>query len=54
MRMLPMSVALRLLDHATGDDIRLELVKWAPNHRFSDPECLATITRAVEEVLAHV
>ena len=50
---VPMSVALRLLDHATGDDIRLELVKGA-DHRFSDPECLATITRAVEEVLAHV
>lgn len=49
---VPMSVALRLLDHATGDDIRLELVKGA-DHRFSDPACLATITRAVEEVLSH-
>ena len=49
---VPMSVALRLLDHATGDDIRLELVKGA-DHRFSDPACLATITRAVEEVLNH-
>jgi hypothetical protein len=47
-----MSVALRLLEHAEGDDIRLELVKGA-DHRFSDPECLATITRAVEEVLSH-
>jgi len=48
---VPMSVALRLLDHLGGDDIRLELVKHA-DHRFSDPACLATITRAVEEVLA--
>ena len=46
-----MSVALRLLDHMGGDDIRLELVKGA-DHRFSDPACLATITRAIEEVLA--
>jgi pimeloyl-ACP methyl ester carboxylesterase len=49
---VPMSVALRLLEHAEGDDIRLELVKGA-DHRFSDPDCLATITRAVEEVLSH-
>jgi len=48
---VPMAVALRLLDHLEGDDIRLELVKGA-DHRFSDPACLATITRAVEEVLA--
>jgi pimeloyl-ACP methyl ester carboxylesterase len=50
---VPMSVALRLLDHLQGDDIRLELVKGA-DHRFSDSSCLATITRAVEEVLARV
>ena len=49
---VPMSVALRLLDHAEGGDIRLELVKHA-DHRFSEPSCLATITRAVEEVLTH-
>jgi pimeloyl-ACP methyl ester carboxylesterase len=47
---VPMAVALRLLDHLEGEDIRLELVKGA-DHRFSDPGCLATITRAVEEVL---
>jgi dipeptidyl aminopeptidase/acylaminoacyl peptidase len=47
---VPMSVALRLLDHLEGGDIRLELLKGA-DHRFSDPACLATITRAVEEVL---
>jgi pimeloyl-ACP methyl ester carboxylesterase len=42
--------ALRLLDHLDGLDIRLELVKGA-DHRFSDPACLDTITRAVGEVL---
>lgn len=47
---VPMTVALRLLDHLEGGDIRLELVKGA-DHRFSDPACLATITRAIEEVL---
>ncbi len=45
-----MSVALRLLDHLEGGDTRLELVKGA-DHRFSDPPCLTTITRAVTEVL---
>lgn len=47
---VPMSVALRLLEHLDGDDIRLELVKGA-DHRFSDDACLGTITRAVGEVL---
>lgn len=47
---VPMAVALRLFEHSEGDDIRLELVKGA-DHRFSDPACLATITRAVAEVL---
>jgi pimeloyl-ACP methyl ester carboxylesterase len=49
---VPMEVALRLLDHVEGPDIRLELVKDA-DHRFSTPECLDTITRSVEEVLIH-
>lgn len=44
-----MSVALRLLDHAEGPDMRLTLVKGA-DHRFSDPACLAVILNAVEEV----
>ena len=44
-----MSVALRLLSHATGPDLRLTLVKDA-DHRFSTPQCLAMIVRAVEEV----
>ena len=44
------SVALRLLDHAEGEDIRLTLVKGA-DHRFSSADCLTLIGRAVEEVL---
>ncbi len=48
-----MSVALRLLDHATGDDIRLTLVK-AADHRFSTAECLALIRASVEDVLSHI
>jgi len=47
---VPVSVALRLLDHATCRDMRLTLVKGA-DHRFSTPECLALMVRAVEEVL---
>jgi pimeloyl-ACP methyl ester carboxylesterase len=49
---VPMAVALRLLEHLDGPDIRLELVKGA-DHRFSEPACLDTITRALDEVLAH-
>ncbi len=45
------SVALRLLDHVTGVDIRLTLVKGA-DHRFSDRNCLTLIERSVEKVLA--
>jgi pimeloyl-ACP methyl ester carboxylesterase len=43
------ATALRLLDHATGPDIRLTLVKDA-DHRFSSPRCLKLIARAIEEV----
>jgi hypothetical protein len=46
-----MSVALRLLDHANGPDMRLTLVDGA-DHRFSDDACLALICAAVAEVLA--
>ncbi len=46
-----MSVALRLLDHAEGPDMRLILVDGA-DHRFSDDDCLALITASVEDVLA--
>lgn len=45
-----MSVALRLLEHAGGDDIRLTLVKGA-DHRFCAPTELDLITAAVAEVL---
>lgn len=46
-----MSVALRLLDHMTGPDIRLTLVKGA-DHRFSDPACLNLIAAAIADVTA--
>lgn len=46
---VPVSVALRLMDHAECPDLRLTLVKGA-DHRFSTPECLAMIASAVEEV----
>ncbi len=45
------SVSLRLLDHATGPDMRLTLVRGA-DHRFSDPDCLALIGAALDEVSA--
>jgi pimeloyl-ACP methyl ester carboxylesterase len=46
-----MSVALRLLDHAQGPDMRLTLVDGA-DHRFSDDTCLDLIVASVEDVLA--
>jgi pimeloyl-ACP methyl ester carboxylesterase len=48
-----MSVALRLLDHATGPDMRLTLVKGA-DHRFSDETCLKLIIAAVNDVVGQV
>ena len=48
---VPPSVALRLLDHASGPDIRLTLSKGA-DHRFSTPDCLAMIASALEDVLS--
>ena len=48
---VPMSWALDLLAHASGEDMRLTLVKGA-DHRFSTPDCLALIGAALEEVLA--
>ena len=44
-------VAVNLLNHATGDDMRLVLVKGA-DHRFSDPVCLTLIEQSVEQVLS--
>lgn len=46
---VPVSVALRLLDHADAPDIRLTLVKGA-DHRFSSPDCLALIRQTVADV----
>ncbi len=42
--------AVRLLEHATGPDMRLLLVKDA-DHRFSDGPCLGLIEKAVLDVL---
>ncbi|MFN3822602.1 MAG: alpha/beta hydrolase [Pseudorhodobacter sp.] len=50
---VPPAVALRLLDHVDGPDCRLTLVKGA-DHRFSSPDCLAMIVRAVDEVSGKV
>jgi pimeloyl-ACP methyl ester carboxylesterase len=44
------SVALRLLAHATGPDIRLTLVKDA-DHRFSAPENLELLAETIESIL---
>ena len=46
---VPPAVALRLMEHAACDDLRVTLVKGA-DHRFSTPACLAMIAAAVEEV----
>ncbi|WEF22886.1 alpha/beta hydrolase [Paracoccus sp. S3-43] len=48
---VPVDWAMRLLDHATGGDIRLTLVKGA-DHRFSTPECLRLIGQSIDDVLA--
>lgn len=47
---VPVSVALRLVDHAEAEDLRLTLVKGA-DHRFSTPGCLQLIEDAVSEVM---
>lgn len=47
---VPVSVALRLMEHVTGPDIRLTLVKGA-DHRFSTPDCLRLIEATVLKVL---
>ncbi len=44
------SVATSLLDHATGPDMRLTLVRDA-DHRFSNPSCLALIIASLEELI---
>jgi len=45
-----LSVALGLLQHAEGPDMRLTLVDGA-DHRFSDETCLELIETSVEDVL---
>ena len=49
---VPVDWALRLLDHATGPDVRLTLVKGA-DHRFSTPDCLRLIAATVSAVSAN-
>lgn len=48
-REVPASLALRLLDHATGPDIRLTLVKDA-DHRFSSPRCLKLLGATLDDL----
>ncbi len=43
--------ALRLMEHAMCDDMRLTLVKEA-DHRFSDVACLTLIEQAISEIYA--
>jgi len=43
------AVALRLLDHIDGDDVRLTLVKGA-DHRFSSPACLALLDTTLDDL----
>ncbi len=45
--------ALQLLNHVTGDDISLTLVKGV-DHRFSTPECLAIIESAISDALGKI
>ncbi|MBV0892287.1 alpha/beta fold hydrolase [Paracoccus sp. Z118] len=47
---VPMADALRLLDHASGPDIRLTLVKDA-DHRFSAPPQLDLLRATLAEIL---
>jgi alpha-beta hydrolase superfamily lysophospholipase len=44
------ATAVGLLEHATGPDMHLRLVKDA-DHRFSDGPCLGLILEALNEVL---
>ena len=47
---VPFDVALRLMAHATAEDLSLTLVKGA-DHRFSAPGNLELLARAVEDIL---
>lgn len=46
---VPLSVAQRLLAHATSPDMQLHIVKNA-DHRFSEPDRLEQIVTAIEEI----
>ena len=46
---VPVSVALRLFEHAASPDSRLVLVKGA-DHRFSTPDCLAMIAETIGQI----
>ena len=48
---VPVDWAMRLLDHADGQDMRLTLVKGA-DHRFSSSPCLSLIGQSIDDVLA--
>lgn len=48
---VPISVALRTLDHVNSPDVRLTLVKDA-DHRFSTPANLALLARTLEELVS--
>lgn len=48
---VPMAVPLRLMDHATCNDMRLTLVKDA-GHRLSEPHELAMIWQAITDLRA--
>ena len=45
-----LAVPLRIVVHATGEDIRLTLVKGA-DHRFSTPECLKLLSDTLADLL---
>ena len=47
------SVAERLFAHASGEDIRMTVVK-GEDHRFSSPQCLTLIERSVVEIIESV
>ncbi len=47
------SVATRLLEHVSGDDIRLTLVKGA-DHSFSTPDCLTLVEKSIEKILQRI
>lgn len=50
---VPLSVAVRLIEHADGPDLRLTVMKGA-DHRFSTAECLKLIELSVQNVLQRI